>query len=483
MRHMKKILLLVPTWCCVSIFVFGQAGGLEFHSSDASLEIAFTWAKSMALQYKGAPEDPVGAWYESALPPRSAFCMRDVSHQCIGAEMLGMHRENINMFTKFVRNISAAKDWCSYWEIDKFDRPCPADYRNDREFWYNLNANFDLLHACWRSWLWTGDSLYLKDAAFLHFYTISVREYIARWTLQADSLLLRPAYPNTPVPFHLQDNFHRCRGLPSYSEGVPDLKMGVDLVAAIYRGLSSYAAILLTNGDSAAARECLGKAEAYRQRIEADWWDTKASLYHTHYTNDHQFGRAEGETFLLWFGALKDSSRRRRTIEHLLSSDLNVENLSYLPLICYRYGYENAARTLILHLADPGTKRREYPEVSYGIVEAVVQGYMGVEGNAADGSVSTLYRAAEKGESQLSGLPVLNTTLTITHSGPKKSAVRNTGKFPVRWKAMFNGECKIAHVGKKVSGKMHQEKDEQGRILSWLAVTVAPGEEVEVSVR
>jgi len=31
----------------------------------------------------------VGYWYEAALPGREAFCMRDVSHQSIGAETLG----------------------------------------------------------------------------------------------------------------------------------------------------------------------------------------------------------------------------------------------------------------------------------------------------------------------------------------------------------------------------------------------------------
>jgi len=143
------------------------------------------------------------AEYESALPPRYAFCMRDVSHQCIGAEILGMHRENKNMFTKFTTHISASKDWCSYWEMDKFDRPSPSDYRNDREFWYNLNANFDLMDACWRSYLWTGDSLYLKDPAFRNFYDRSAQEYIQKWILQPDSLLTRPAYPNTPVPFNI----------------------------------------------------------------------------------------------------------------------------------------------------------------------------------------------------------------------------------------------------------------------------------------
>jgi hypothetical protein len=471
------------------------SAGVRFRSSDTALENAFTWAKAMALHYKSGGGDAVGPWYESALPPRYAFCMRDVSHQCIGAEILGMHRENKNMFAKFTGHISASKDWCSYWEIDKFDRPSPSDYRSDREFWYNLDANFDLLDACWRSWLWTGDTLYLKDPAFLNFYNRSAHEYIRKWILEPDSLLIRPAYPNAPVPFNINDDFNRCRGLPSYSEGVHNLKMGVDLVAAIYRGLTSYAAILKANGEGKAAGYYLQKAKTYRERIDADWWDEGASLYHTHYTNERQFGKAEGETFLLWFDALKDSTRKRHTIEHLLSMDLGVENLSYLPLQYYRNGYCDQAHALMLRLANPSTQRREYPEVSYGLIEAVVQGLMGVDADASTRTVGTLYRSAEPTESsqsarssqsvrssQLTDLPVLNTTVTLTHFSNSRSVLINTGQHSFRWKARFAGYFAKAFVNDNWR-KLKWETDQQGHVISYMEINVAPSEEVNIHVK
>jgi len=438
--------------CFFAVLSFGQ--GVTFSSTDTAVASAFSWATQMALHYKSGPDDPVGPWYESALPPRDAFCMRDVSHQCIGAEILGLHAENRNMFSKFAGHISASKDWCSYWEIDKANRPSPSDYRNDKEFWYNLPANFDVLDACWRTYLWTGDSLYIKNAAFRNFYDRTVNEYISKWILEPDSLLTRPPYPNAPVPFHIEDAFHRCRGLPSYSEGVPDLKMGVDLLGGLYRGLMSYAGIATVNGESSRAVGYREKARRYQTRIDAGWWDEKALLYHTHYTNQHQFGKAEGETFLLWFDALKDTARRRRTIEHLLSMDLNVENLSYLPLQYYRHGYSNEARALVLRLASPSTQRREYPEVSYGLVEAVVQGLMGVEVDARTRTVSTAYRGV--GRSELVNLPVLNTTITLTHFGDGRSSITNTGRHPFKWRA---------------------QKISQGRVVAYREVDVAPGQQ------
>lgn len=452
---MRRPLLLVLYF----LPVLSVSSQVTFTSTDTAVANAFSWAKTMALHYKAGPGDPVGPWYESALPPRDAFCMRDVSHQCIGAEILGMHPENRNMFSKFAGHISSSKDWCSYWEIDKANRPSPSDYRNDKEFWYNLPSNFDVMDACWRTYLWTGDSIYIKDAVFRNFYDRTIDKYIRTWILEPDSLLNRPAYPNAPVPFNIEDNFHRCRGLPSYSEGVHNLKMGVDLVGALYRGLTSYAAIQSVNGHDQTALTYKAKAKNYQDHIDADWWDENAGLYYTHYTNDHQFGKAEGETFLLWFDALKDSARKHSTIRHLLTLDLNVENLSYLPLQYYRNGYTSEARDLILRLAAPSTPRREYPEVSYGLVEAVVQGLMGVEVDARTRTVSTLYRGSDR--SKLINLPVLNTTITLTHDSNGRSSIINTGRHPFKWRA---------------------QKISQGRVVTYREVDVAPGQKKAVEL-
>src|SRR5690242_6214185 len=70
---------------------------LTFRTSDKSLQAAFDWARAQALSYVSAGGDPVGDWYEAALPGREAFCMRDLSHQAMGAHALGLHPQNRNM--------------------------------------------------------------------------------------------------------------------------------------------------------------------------------------------------------------------------------------------------------------------------------------------------------------------------------------------------------------------------------------------------
>ena len=158
----------------------GASSELALNSSDARLVDAFNWAKKQALAF-AFDGDPVGPWYEAALPGREAFCMRDVAHQAMGAHALGLARHTRNMLHRFAENISDSRDWCSYWEIDRYNRPAPVDYKNDAQFWYCLPANYDVLDACHRMYVWTGDQSYLDDPVFLNFYSRTVNDFEQRW--------------------------------------------------------------------------------------------------------------------------------------------------------------------------------------------------------------------------------------------------------------------------------------------------------------
>lgn len=476
---MKKYILLF-SFLSFTASTFAQQKTVSFQSSDAALQTAFERAKKMALSYKGQAADPAGAWYESSLPPRSAFCMRDVSHQSIAAEILGLSEANKNMMNIFVKNISKSKDWCSYWEVNKLGKPAVEDYRNDTAFWYNLNANFDILAASWKLYLWTGDETYIQSQEFRNFHQKSTDEFIKTWVLQVDSLLSRPSHPREHTGYDRKDAFHEYRGLPSYSEGVPQVKMGVDLIASIYRGLLSHAAMLRLDHKPEAAEVYEKKALAYQQHIEKHWWDEKTPLYNTHYTENGSFGKGEGEIFLLWFDVLEDSIRIRKTVEHLLSKEWNVENLSYLPYQLYRYGYSKEAYDYMLLLTNPDTKRREYPEVSFGVIHAMVQGLMGIEVDAHSGTLSTQFRGVPTTTARLLGLPLLKGSVDVIHEGIMVTCVKNTGNKQLVWNARFNGTHKEAKVGGKLT-KMLQQKGDLGQVYSYCAVKLQPGQEVTVT--
>jgi hypothetical protein len=255
--------------------------------------------------------------------------------------------------------------------------------------------------------------------------------------------------------------------------------MGVDIVAAIYRGLLSYAQILKESGKHEASSGFEQRALRYRKRLEQDWWDEMTSLYHTYYTTGGHFGKGEGEVFLLWFDALCDSLRKQQTIAHLISVTKNIETESYLPLLLYIHGYWEKAYAYLLHLTDPATPRREYPEVSFAVVEGIVKGLMGVEPNATRQSAATIFRGKAGTVAGLTNLTLLHTVVDISH-GERRTEFFNKGNVAVTWKAVFEGRHTVIQVDNSKKTAI-QGLDKGGTAVSWVEMKVKPGERVIAS--
>ncbi|WP_455584265.1 hypothetical protein [Bacteroides sp.] len=471
-RSMMKYGVLATGFLFLSSFQQSRKEELSFNTSDSCLQQTFNWAKATALSYVGASTDPVGPWYEASLPQREAFCMRDVSHQCSGAGILGLDKENFNLLAKFAQNISESKDWCTYWEINRYDQPAPIDYRNDKEFWYNLNANFDVLDACYRTYLWTGDQRYINDKAFLTFYEKTMTAYMERWQLQADKIMDRPRFMNSPVPFNAEDNYHKCRGLASYVENFEGLTVSADLLAAIYRGCISYSELLQLKGDAKAANRYIAMAENYATLLEEKWWDDSSQSYHTFFTGSKEFHKGEGETFILWFGIAKDAARIRATLAHLLSKDWNVENLSYFAKILYSYAYNQEAYRHLITL--PTMERSEYPEVSYSVIDGIVAGMAGIQADASKKQIRTLSRLTKETEwIDLQHLPVMQGSISVRHDQTHKTTFKSHINQSIRWKAVFPG----LHTSISCNGKPQPaiiETDLLGNIYSYVELEVVP---------
>lgn len=452
---------------------------MTFTSSDSTLEECYQWAKTQALAYAHDGTDSVGYWYEAALPSREAFCMRDVSHQSVGAQILGLKEHNLNMLKKFAENISESKDWCTYWEINRYDRPAPVDYANDKEFWYNLNANFDVTYACMKMYEWTGDERYLKEDVFTNFYEKTFDNYVDHWMLDIDHVMDRPLYMHSPEPFDPEKSFHACRGLPSYVESFSGMTMSLDLVTSLYIGHKTYADILTLNGEAEKAATYAARADAYRQLMDATWWDAEKQYYNTFYTTDKEFHKGEGVTFALWYNAIHDADRIWLSIADLLSHDWNVENLSYFPAMLFRYGYDKPARDYLIKLRN--NRRCTYPEVSFAWMEGLVSGYMGIQPEASKGSISTLLHAVDDDIAEVRNVPVWDGYLTLKHNGHHESTLKNqTGKTFV-WKAQFEGH----HGQAWVNGKKHdaeQVTDILGNAFTVVKVDIANGKTYSIKV-
>ena len=450
---------------------------LDLETSDAKLAAAFVWARTQALDYvfpAATYGDPVGDWYEAALPSRFAFCMRDVSHQAAGAHALGLAAFNRNMLRKFASGISPSRDLCSYWEIDKWDRPAPVDYKNDQDFWYNLTANFDVLDACWRQFLWTGDRTYLDDPAFREFYGLTVKDYVAAWDKDGDG-----------IPEHRPE--YGSRGLGGYDEGpFSDLALyASDLIAAMARAFDDYAELLELRGDGSPAGAWRERAARLRTSYES-WWSEAKGRYAD--------GRVQGGAlvyqdliwngvFPLYFGVIPHGPRREATLRRMVEAKPEgIEIESYLPEIFYRYGRDESAYAGILALADPAKKRREYPEVSFAVIGAITSGLMGIQADARARTIETRSGlTAATLFAELRDCPVFDGTLTVRHEGRGRTSMTFRGARPVTWKAAFDGLRSTLDVDGRPRAAT-TGPDLAGRPISWVLIEVAAGHKVTVSV-
>jgi hypothetical protein len=450
---------------------------LDLRTSDARLAAAFAWAKGQALDYvfpACVHGDPAGDWYEAALPGRFAFCMRDVSHQATGAHVLGLESFNLNMLRKFAAGIGASRRFASYWEIDKWNRPAPVDYKNDGDFWYNLPANFDLMDCCWRQYLWSGNRAYVDDPAFLDFYRLSATSYVSAWDNDGDGIPdHRPADGN--------------RGLGSYDEGPLSDRTaaGADLLAAEFRALLSYARVLRQRGEPAPAGALEARAAGLRDTFLKKWWDPGCGRFAglmldggaLDFDDLYWYG-----VFPLYFGFIPPGNERSLTLDHLVRGQAEgIEIESYLPEILYRYGREEAAYAEILKLSDPGKKRREYPEVPFALVGAIASGALGVEPEAGGSAVATRSRlTAATAWAELVNAPVIGHVINVRHDGRKRSALTNTSGPALAWRAAFEGKwAELMVDGRPV--RAFQGTDDSGRESSWVNVSVLPGKTVTVS--
>jgi hypothetical protein len=454
---------------------------LVFACSAEELTQCFVWAKTQAMAYV-YDGDPVGAWYEAALPGREAFCMRDVSHQAVGAHALGLHRHNLNMLHKFAANISESKDWCTYWEINRYDKPAPVDYRSDTEFWYNLPANFDVLDACYRIYTWSQDPTFITDPSFIRFYRKTVSEYVDRWDLGLDKILTRERFMNRES-YDPKDPYQFCRGIPSYDERDPGrTQLGVDLLAFQAAAYRSFARILDMWGETDKSAALCERSNAVKRLIVQTFWDQENDRFYDLVSTDGQRSLGGGMlVYLLYTDALDALDYIQKAIRATVKGPpTGVEMHSHYPEVFYRYGAHKEANHAILELCDPQTKRRAYPEVSFAVIGALVTGLMGVEPLVTEGAVATLARLTDEIRwAEVRHLPFWGNVLDVRHNGGNETVLTNRAGASLDWVAKFYGRsCQLEVDGKWIETTTGIDK--AGNELAWTRATVAPGRSVTV---
>ncbi len=435
---------------------------VTLESSDNRLVQGFEWAKGQALAYVSSGGDPVGGWYEASLPGRQAFCMRDVSHQSTGAQVLGLAAFTRNMLRHFAASIADSRDWCAYWEIEKSGRPAPVDYKNDKDFWYNLPANFDVLNCCFRQYLWTGDAAYIEDPVFLNFYDRTVTDYVKRWDKDGDG-----------VPESYRKYGHR--GIGSYDEDLEfHVLAGADLVSAQAAAYTAYAALAEWRGRPEVAPRYRAEAEKLKNWFNQKWWDTGTGRFYRSMNQERAFVmRPNGAIPEIWFDIVEPGPKTASALASFTGT--NVEVRSYYPEITYRYERCELGYSKLMDLLDPALPRREYPEVSYAAIGAIAEGMAGIRPDARSRTVETFPRLTKDTPwLALNHVPVFGNEIGVHHSGRDETWLTNETGPAITWRAALPGAHATLLVdGKPVRAEQGQRRD--GRPESYVVLRVEPG--------
>ena len=446
---------------------------LEIDSSSAKLVEVFHWARSQAMAYTFDDGDSVGPWYEAVEPGREGFCIRDTCHQALGAQALGLARFNLNMLRRFAEDISDAKDWCSYWEIDRYNRPAPVDYENDASFWYNLPSNFDLLDCCFRMYVWSGDLTYIEDPVFLNFYDRTVNDYVERWGLDLDHIMTRPRLLNARGIFDAKKKFPPNRGIPGYNEGDHTYVIGFDVMATQRAAYLAYAHIQQARQNAELAEAYLKKAADVENLMKSVWWNNSSQCFYAREDENHQ---------MLGCGARQSNAGLGLDWRTDVTSDTGG------------FGGAEDRDAAMARLLDLSHARLEYPEVSFTRIGDLVTNAMGlrleysspllsaVAGYWVEVTVRTLSGLGSGiAWAEIRNLPIRACEVTIRHDGSGKTTFTNQHGPALIWRAMFEGP----HTTLLVNGreaKATVETDQTGRTVSWARVTVGAGGVVTASI-
>lgn len=443
---------------------------MQVRSADSEIERDFSWAEEMAMRYVRLV-DPVGPWYEAALPGRRAFCMRDVAHQSTGAHVLGLAHVTKNMLLRFAENISLSRRWCSFWEITADNQPAAVDYRSDQDFWYNLPANFDILDCCQRQYEWAGDTEYLTHPALQNFYARTTEDYRKAWDRDGDGIL-----EHSPGDGR--------RGIATYNEQVDEPLMGGDMVAAEYAGFRAAEQLALVTNQRDSASRYAALARSLRHIYNREWWDEESERFYSFIDSHGAWVTNYGyiANILPLYFNIVDSGRKtqaalRPVIQH---RDHNVEDLTYLVDVLYRYdrpdlGYE-------VWRSFPRRERCDYPEVSFCMSGAIVTGMAGVRPKFSRTTIDTKSRLmAHQQWIEVSGIPVFDGTLDVTHIGTSETRITNRTGRTIIWKAIFASGNRLA-VGNRLVLGHHRENEVSGQVEVFTDVIVQSGQESTVRV-
>ncbi|MEU3985978.1 hypothetical protein AB0F77_38980 [Streptomyces sp. NPDC026672] len=373
--------------------------------------------------------------YWAGLTDRPMFYSRDVSHQALGAHLLGLDRENHSMLRHFAASATAARAYYPLWAFTFDGAPAAIDYVDDTRFVRETPAAFEIAEKSIEQYLWTGDDRYLTDPVFLDYYRNLVREFVPRHDILGTGVAGE------------RDTRDIFAGSPTYNEASDAAGMQVagDGIASQWAAMTAIAAVV---PDPALAEEARESADRLRAHFADGWWDEAHGRYLTGVSADRAYTEFAFEPS--WFPAVKGLlPRGERAEAHLAFLDaslerrppVNIEAFTYLPEAFLAYDHDTTAVRWIRHLID---SRSDYPEVPFTVVSHLCTGLTGVRPRP-DGALETRSHLAD-GQVEVTGLPYRSARISVRHDGRESTTLTvESGTEPLRW---------VAHVGGRTVSRL-----------------------------
>jgi hypothetical protein len=333
-------------------------------------------------------------------------------------------------------------------------------------------------------WRWTGDDTYREDPRFRRFFRATLSDYIEQWQLQPVSILTRQRIANRKLS---KGTFVDSRGIPSYTEGTSDFTVGADLLAAEYRAMRSYSEIALSRQDKALSMRLQSGADQLQRTLETIVWSPEERHFYGRIRGDRS-GAGSGDTLVLYFEAVKDRDYIHGALDYIANpkywGQINIEEETYIPIVMFRYGRSADAYKVLFDMTNPHKPRREYPEVSYAAVAAIVSGAMGIEPSKTGDNfdIRTLGLPLESTDDlAVTSLEIRNHILDVRHTGRTISSVANRQGSALRWKAEFAGNCGRMHLNGRAIRGVHDSLP-GGMPLCSTIVTIPSGRSATVAM-
>lgn len=496
---------------------------VQMTSSNEYLEDTFNWAAYKMDQFvmtdkhgpvnkdenrpSGTGEADYEPSYWAGYYDRSAYYSRDFVHQATGGQIAGLEEENYNMFKTFAEGSTEARKWYTLWCYNFDGTPHTIDYRDDSWFVREVPAQFELVEKAYKQYLWSGDERYISDEMF-EFYTNVMTKFVEAHDTNGNGV----AEGTGGGIFE---------GTASYNErsGEKLLESG-DSIGSQYQATLAYAGILKARGDEQGAKEWYQKAADLKKYFNEEWSvvteDTPVEyrdldegregidLYARGLKTDNTvkyigFG---GENS--WFMPMKlitePGERNDAYIDFILESigtgigypgaHTNLEAYTYIPDMLFPYNRNEEAWKWMKYITSVKDEPHErpsqgtngdYPEISFTFVSHVIEGMMGVEPNAVEGTIATSPRLPQEiPDVTADYIDIGDYELNLTHTGNTASDLTNNGEKAITWEARFYGEHDSIMVGDEVFAAQH--KDMNGVAVSYVTATVEAGETVHAEV-